>query len=107
VSGKQRSLFETEPAPAARPAPAPRPDRPAPEPAAPPGRLCLWPGCIVRVEERLWGCKDHWFRLPAHLRDRIVVAYTPGQERNRLLFSKAYVAAAAAAQEWIRRHGGK
>jgi hypothetical protein len=106
MSDKQVNLFDIEPV---KPAPAPRPARPDPKPVQAPAqaRLCLWPGCKVEVQPKLWGCKDHWCRLPQHLRTRILATYRAGQESNRLLITRAYVEAAGAAQEWIKRHGGK
>ena len=43
---------------------------------------CHWPGCDRQVPPAMWGCKPHWFRLPAGLRRRIWAAYQPGQERT-------------------------
>lgn len=48
----------------------------------------------------MWGCKDHWFRLPAHLRARIWTEYRPGQEIDKKP-SLEYLAVAIAVQEWI------
>jgi hypothetical protein len=53
----------------------------------------------------MWGCKQHWFKLPKYLRDRIWRAYRPGQEQD-LDPSKEYVEAAQAVQAWILEHGG-
>ena len=49
----------------------------------------------------MWGCKEHWFRLPVALRNRIWATYRPGQEKD-LGVSRDYLAAADAVQEWIR-----
>lgn len=51
----------------------------------------------------MWGCKGHWFTLPPMIRTRIWSAYRVGQEIKGTP-SEAYVAAARAAQEWIREH---
>lgn len=61
---------------------------------------CHWPGCPVQVPPALWGCREHWYRLPKRLRDQIWITYRPGQEKT-LTPSKAYVKAARAVQEWI------
>ena len=65
---------------------------------------CHWPGCNVEVEPKLWGCKKHWFQLPAHLRSRIWKHYKPGQEISKTP-SDDYVAAARAVQDWIAQQG--
>lgn len=51
----------------------------------------------------MWGCREHWFKLPKHLRDDIWRSYRAGQE-NDLNPSRAYLAAARAAQAWIAEH---
>jgi hypothetical protein len=48
----------------------------------------------------MWGCREHWLRLPRNLRTRIWATYIPGQE-ERLDPSDEYLAAALAVQEWI------
>ena len=64
---------------------------------------CHWPGCPAQVPPAKWGCSRHWFKLPKVLRDRIWRAYRPGQEKD-LHPSNEYLAAATAAQDWIRAH---
>jgi hypothetical protein len=64
---------------------------------------CHWPGCPKAVPPKLWGCREHWFRLPAHLRKRIWATYQPGQEITKTP-SAEYLAAAHAVQEWIYAH---
>jgi hypothetical protein len=61
---------------------------------------CHWPGCEEKVPPKLWGCKDHWYRLPVALRRRIEQTYRPGQETDKRP-SQAYINAARAVQEWI------
>lgn len=61
---------------------------------------CHWPGCEKYVPPAMWGCKQHWFALPKHLRDKIWATYRPGQE-NDLAPSAAYIDAAFEAQTWI------
>lgn len=66
--------------------------------------LCHWPGCHKEVPPAMWGCAPHWFRLPKEIRDRIWRHYKPGQEES-FRVSEEYLAAAKAAQAWIRDHG--
>lgn len=40
---------------------------------------CHWPGCSQQVPPAMWGCKGHWFKLPASLRARIWATYKPGR----------------------------
>lgn len=61
---------------------------------------CHWPGCNVEVPPKMWGCRVHWFRIPADLRNRIWATYRPGQEVNKNP-SAAYINAAADVQQWI------
>jgi hypothetical protein len=68
--------------------------------------LCHWPGCKQEVPPALWGCKEHWFKLPYAIRLRIVSTYTPGQEETKNP-SLEYIAAAMRAQEWIAEKGQK
>ena len=61
---------------------------------------CHWPGCKEQVKPALWGCKNHWFRLPERLRNRIWATYSSGQEETGKV-SPAYVHVAREVQEWI------
>ena len=61
---------------------------------------CHWTGCDKQVPPAMWGCKPHWFALPATLRARIWATYAPGQEIS-MTPSSAYLEAAAAVQAWI------
>jgi hypothetical protein len=61
---------------------------------------CHWPGCDKQVPPAMWGCKVHWFKLPAGLRARIWATYKPGQEVNGTP-TAAYLDAAMAVQAWI------
>jgi hypothetical protein len=81
---------------AARPAVA-RAPRQGVEAAA---HTCHWPGCEQRVPPRMWGCREHWYRLPEGLRKRIWAAYRPGQEVEKNP-SREYLEAARAARGWI------
>jgi hypothetical protein len=64
------------------------------------GHTCHWPGCGKQVPPAMWGCSQHWFRLPRALRDRIWRAYRPGQE-NDMRPTESYMEAAQAVQDWI------
>lgn len=61
---------------------------------------CHWPGCEKQVPPAMWGCKTHWFRLPASLRAKVWATYRPGQEINGTP-SAAYIEVAKGVQEWI------
>lgn len=65
---------------------------------------CNWPGCVKEVPPAMWGCKQHWFRLPKHLRDQIWATYRVGQEET-LTPSMKYLAVASDVARWIRQHG--
>jgi len=67
---------------------------------------CHWPGCTKQVPPAMWGCKPHWFALPATLRAKVWAAYRPGQEVNGTP-SAAYLEVAREVQAWIRAHGEK
>lgn len=62
---------------------------------------CHWPGCGKPVPPKMWGCKMHWFKLPARLRADIWRTYVPGQEITKTP-SADYIAVAQRVQEWIR-----
>lgn len=65
---------------------------------------CHWPGCDKQVAPAKWGCTEHWFRLPKHLRNKIWDAFRPGQEKT-LTPSRSYVSVAREVQEWILYDG--
>ncbi len=62
---------------------------------------CHWPGCAKIVPPAMWGCKEHWFKLPLRLRSKLWVTYKPGQEVTKTP-SAEYRAIAREVQEWIR-----
>lgn len=64
---------------------------------------CHWPGCNRQVPPALWGCRPHWYALPADLRARIWRTYRIGQEES-LTPSREYVAVARDVQDWIAEH---
>lgn len=61
---------------------------------------CHWPGCDKQVPPAMWGCRQHWYRIPQALRNRIWRTYRAGQEEDGLP-SPDYLAAARAVQDWI------
>lgn len=61
---------------------------------------CHWPNCPRQVKPAMWGCREHWFTLPRAIRDRIWLAYQPGQE-DRGDPSTEYVEAVRAAMKWV------
>lgn len=67
---------------------------------------CHWPGCEKKVPPAMWGCKAHWFALPATLRNKIWRAYRPGQEISKTP-SAEYLAVAGEVQAWIASGGGR
>lgn len=62
--------------------------------------ICHWPECQRQVPPAMWGCKEHWFKLPKPLRDGIWKEYRPGQEKDGTP-SVRYLAVAQLVQEWI------
>lgn len=65
---------------------------------------CHWPNCGKEVPPAMWGCRAHWFKLPANLRSRIWATYRPGQEIDKKP-SPEYMEAAKAVQDWIKENG--
>lgn len=68
------------------------------------GHTCHWPGCERKVPPAMWGCRQHWFSLPARLRSKIWRTFQPGQEITKTP-SPAYLEAAREVQEWIAENG--
>lgn len=66
---------------------------------------CHWPGCTKQVPPAMWGCRAHWYALPAEIRSQIWTTYQPGQEVDGTP-NAAYIAAARAAQDWIQFNTG-
>jgi predicted membrane chloride channel (bestrophin family) len=64
---------------------------------------CHWPGCKSTVPPSLWGCRDHWYTLPKHIRDLIWANYKPGQEVTKTP-SVRYIEAARLAHDWALRY---
>lgn len=61
---------------------------------------CHWTDCKRSVPPKMWGCREHWFKLPKVIRDAIWKHYRPGQETDKRP-STEYLAAAALAKGWI------
>lgn len=61
---------------------------------------CHWTGCNASVPPAMWGCRKHWYMLPADLRARIFRAYRPGQEITKTP-SADYIAVAREVRDWI------
>ena len=64
--------------------------------------VCHWTGCTRQTPPAMWGCREHWFKLPKAIRDRIWATYREGQEEALDRVTPAYLEAAKAADEWIR-----
>ena len=62
---------------------------------------CHWPGCKKQVPPAMWGCREHWFKLPLRLRNKIWRAYKPGQEID-MTPSDEYLEIAKEVDSWIR-----
>ena len=62
---------------------------------------CHWPGCNKSVPPAMWGCRQHWFKLPLRLRNRIWATYRPGQEVTKMP-SREYMVVAQEVQDWIK-----
>lgn len=67
---------------------------------APGGHHCHWTGCNAKVPPAMWGCRKHWYMLPAAIRARIWRTFRPGQEIEKTPAAE-YVAAAREARDWI------
>lgn len=67
---------------------------------------CHAKGCDIKVPPRMFMHREHWFMLPKAMRQAILNAYVPGQER-RMDPSEEYIEAALAAVEWLAAKEGK
>lgn len=61
---------------------------------------CHWPGCDRKVPPAMWGCRQHWYKLPLALRNKVWRTYRPGQEVSKDP-SADYLAVAREVQDWI------
>ena len=66
---------------------------------------CHWPGCEKNCPPAMWGCKEHWFKLPRSLRNKIWNAYRPGQEITKTP-SAQYIEVALEVRKWIIQNRG-
>jgi hypothetical protein len=64
---------------------------------------CHWPGCPKQCPPAMWGCKEHWFKLPKVLRDKVWAAYVPGQEIT-MTPSREYLEVTDEVEKWIREN---
>lgn len=64
---------------------------------------CHWPGCNRQVPPALWGCREHWYSLPQHLRIRVWAAYRIGQEVT-MKVSPHYIQIMKEVKQWIQRN---
>lgn len=64
---------------------------------------CHWSGCDQQVPPAMWGCRKHWYTLPAVLRAKIWKAYEPGQEVS-MTPSAEYLEVANEVQTWIANY---
>lgn len=62
---------------------------------------CHWPNCLRQVPPAMWGCREHWFKLPADLRRDIWRTYRIGQEQDGRP-SLDYIQVSEEVQHWIR-----
>ena len=62
---------------------------------------CHWPGCEEQVPPAMWGCREHWRRLPHYLRRQLWMAYEIGQE-ERGDPSPNYLRIAQEIQDWAK-----
>jgi hypothetical protein len=65
-----------------------------------PQHTCHWTGCTREVPPAMWGCKEHWFKLPKPLRDAVWANYRPGQEITKTP-SLRYLATLKLVLDWI------
>jgi len=61
---------------------------------------CHWTGCDKKVPPAMWGCRKHWYMLPAEIRAKVWRAYRPGQEVTKDP-SGEYLTVAREVREWI------
>lgn len=62
---------------------------------------CPWPRCKAVVPDSMWGCRTHWFTLPAEIRSAIWSSYQVGQ--GVADWTPAYREAFEAAQAYARK----
>jgi hypothetical protein len=69
------------------------------------GHVCHWPGCARSTAPAAWGCREHWYKLPLALRNKIWASYRPGQEISKTP-SRNYIEVAREVEAWILKHHG-
>ena len=65
--------------------------------------ICHWPNCEKQVPPAMWGCREHWFKLPLGARREIWKNYIIGQEKT-LTPSKEYLVSATKVENWIKKN---
>lgn len=55
---------------------------------------CNWSSCNQKIEDKMWGCKYHWFKLPAFLRNKILAVSN----------IEEYIIINDEVQKWIKEH---
>lgn len=63
---------------------------------------CPVAGCTTPVSPGHVSCREHWQRVPSHLRERLVVVF-----RNRKHNPAAYEVGVGIARELVERYGGE
>ena len=61
---------------------------------------CHWTGCGKAVPPSMWGCREHWFKLPKLLRAKVWRHYRAGQEVDKRP-SPEYLATVREIKAWI------
>lgn len=61
---------------------------------------CPWPTCSRRIDDRFWGCIEHWNAIPGGLRTGLRKAEGTGDEAD-LIAAKAEIA------KWIDENGSQ
>ena len=61
---------------------------------------CHFPNCRKSVPPKMWGCREHWFMLPAAMRAAIWRHYRPGQEIDKKP-SAVYIDTVLKVRTWI------
>jgi len=62
--------------------------------------------CGKQVPPAMWGCKEHWFKLPNDLRNKVWRTYKPGQEVT-MTPSPAYMSVMKEVDKWIQEYRSK
>lgn len=67
-----------------------------------PGHHCHWPGgCKVITAAAQYCCRDHWYRIPLGLRNKIWAAYRQGQEVSKTP-TRRYIEVVREVEAWYQ-----